>query len=383
MKTNYIYLSACLLILSACNHGKNKLNKSSQIFDIHLRNDLSISIDSLGGMIGQRITNVVVDQNGYMYFGDQSLAKIHIISPEGRYAGSIGRRGRGPGDFNHLMGISIYKDTLYVLENEPDRFSAFRLNNRHLIRMRPFPNVMVKKHRLGAPKLIYPMVSGTYEMVFPNYTMARFGIPYRHVTFSIFSHNLEPIDTVVLTFPPSKYFHYTDPKNGGKAIFGNFGKGLTPKTLVAFDAKGNLYEASSDSLYIRVFNSSGQKIKTLSYDYIPPKFTQGDLDSITSKIQSHYWKRIFRIAIKQNHITRWMSMQNLLIDDKGRCWVELMNPRKKKQTWWVFDTAGKLRWKFKLSRHVQLYVVQNHEAYGIWRKKGSYPKLVRYHVEGI
>jgi hypothetical protein len=327
---------------------------------------------------------MAVDRNGNIYLADQSLAKIDIVSPNGRYLGSIGQRGRGPGDFNHLKGIAIYNDTLYVLENNPDRFSAFRLDNRHLIRMIPFPNVMVKKHILGAPKLVYPLANGSYELVFPNYTMSRYGgIPYNHVTFSIFNHNLEPKDKVVHSFPPSRYFHYTDPKNGGEAVFGRLGEGLVPKTLVAFDAHGNLYEARSDSTNIQVFNLSGKKIRDISYDYMPPAFTQNDLDSLISKMQAHWQKKFFRVAIKQNHVDRWMDMQNLLIDDKDRCWVELVNPRKKKQTWWVFDTDGKPKWQFKLSGQVQLYVVQNHEAYGIWRKRHEYPKIVRYHLEGI
>jgi hypothetical protein len=55
----------------------------------------------------------------------------------------------------------------------------------------------------------------------------------------------------------------------------------------------------------------------------------------------------------------------------------------KKQKWWVFDTENKPKWQFKLSRQVQLFIARKHEAYGIWRKKGEYPKLVRYHIEGI
>ncbi|HYW34353.1 MAG TPA: 6-bladed beta-propeller [Balneolaceae bacterium] len=386
VKPHFVYFSAFLLLLAACNRRKHKRSQSSQITGIHLRKDLSVPIDSLSGRIGQRINNVAVDRKGNIYLADQSQAKIDIVSPEGNYLGSIGKRGRGPGDFNHLKGVAIYTDTLYVLENNPDRFSAFRLDNRHLIRMKPFPIILVKKHRLGAPKLIYPRADGTYEVVFPNYTMARFGTPYNYVTFSMLKHNLEPADTVVRRLPPSRYFLYTNPKNGGKVNFARFGKGLVPKTLVAFDGQGHLYEARSDSMNIQVFNAAGQKIRDLSHHYSPPAFTQGDLDSIVSKLQATRWKKDFRAAIKQNHVQKaghWMAMRNLLVDNKDRCWVELVNPRRNKQTWWVFNTKGKLKWQCKLPKQVHLYVVRNQEAYGILKRQGKYPIIVRYHIKGI
>ncbi len=385
MKTNFIYLSTLLLLVSACNSEDNKSDASTRISDIHLRNNLSISIDSLSGVVGQRITNLAVDRNGNIYLADQSQTKIHVVSPEGRYLESIGQRGRGPGEFvRSIKSISIYDDTLYVVESDPARFSAFRLDNRDLIRMKHFPNVTINQYRIGAPKLIYPMPNGAYEMVFPNYRRARFGIPYDHVTFSIFKYNLEPADTVVRTFPPTQQFVYTDPKNGGEAIFGDFGEGLVPKTLVDFDSEGNLYEARSDSMHIRVFNSAGRKIREISYDYIPPAFKQDDVDSIASKMPTPTAQKMFREAIKQNNVQvrgHWMAMQNLVIDDKDRCWVELVNPGKKKQIWWVFDTEGQLKWQFQLSRHVQLYTIQNHGVYGIWSKEDEYPKIMRYQIE--
>jgi hypothetical protein len=385
MKTNFVYLPVLLFLLSACNSEENKRDTSTQISSLEIRNDLSVSVDTLSGLVGQQITHLVVDRNDHIYLADRSQLKIHVISPEGRYFDSIGQRGRGPGEFErNFRSVSIYNDTLYVVENDPSRFSAFRLDNRQLIRMQYFPDVTIDEHRIGAPELIYPMADGAYQMVFPNYRMARYGIPHDHVTFSIFNYNLEPVDKFVRTFPPSQYFAYIDPQTGGEAIFGNFGEGLVPETLVDFDSQGNLYVAQSDSMHIRVFDPAGSKIREISYDYIPPALTQADVDSIASNYISAQGTQFFYEAIEQNHVQvrgHWMALQTLLIDDRDRIWVQLINPGKKKQTWWVFDTDGKPKWQFQLSRHVQLYVVQNHKAYGIWSTEDEYPRIMRYHIE--
>ncbi|MEX1268947.1 MAG: 6-bladed beta-propeller [Balneolaceae bacterium] len=352
-----------------------------------MRNDLSVSVDTLSGLVGQQITHLVVDRNDHIYLADRSQHKIHVISPEGRYLDSIGKQGRGPGEFErNFKSVSIYNDTLYVVENDPSRFSVFRLDNRQLIRMQYFPDVTIDEDRIGAPELLYPMANGAYQMVFPNYRMARYGITYDHVTFSIFDYDLEPVDKVVRTFPPTQYFVYTDPQTGGEAIFGNFGEGLVPETLVDFDSQGNLYVAQSDSMHIRVFDPAGSKIREISYDYIPPPLTQGDVDSIASIFSAPHAKQFFYDAIEQNNVQvpgHWMAMQTLLIDDRDRIWVELINPGEKKHTWWVFGKDGKPKWQFQLSRHIQVYVVRNYKIYGIWSKEGEYPRIVRYHVEGI
>ncbi len=200
------------------------------------------------------------------------------------------------------------------------------------------------------------------------------------ITFSIVNDNLEPVDTAVRRFSSGHAFLYRDPQNGS---FTEFDNNLNIRTLATIGPQGYVYEAQTDHMHIRAFDSTGTEIRNILVRYIPSLLTHSDLDSLAHGM-SLSLRNMFYKALNQNKISDyWPAMQHLLVDEQGRCWVELVNPGKPQQTWWVFDTNGKPKWKFQLSRHVKLYVVRNHEAYGIWNKKGEYPRIVRYHVEGM
>ena len=377
MKLTVYFALILMYLLTACEskQGKNKLQYELLRLDLH--KNLSVSTDSLSVVIGETIVGLAVDSRGNIYLGDQDEAKIHILSPAGRYLGSLGRKGHGPGEFEHLYGIYIYGNRLYVIEVFPNRLSEFRLDNRQLIQTRNFPNIHFRNHPIGIPSMIYPLFSGRYEMIFRNNLVTS---PNPLVTFSIVNDNLEPVDTVVRHFSSGHAFLYRDPQNGS---FTGFDKNLNLRTLATIGPRGYMYETQADRMQIRVFDSTGARIRNISISYTPSLLTHRDLDSIAEGMHPSL-RNMFYKALNQNKISDyWPAMQDLLVDDQGRCWVELVNPGSSQQNWWVFDTDGKPKWKVQLSRHVKLYVIRNHEAYGIWSKQGEYPRIVRYHIEEI
>lgn len=366
-----------MLLMTACEskRGGNKLRP--QLFRLDLHEDLNVSTDSLNTVIGGTIRGIAVDSHGNIYLEDPNEAKIHILSPDGRYLDSLGRKDHGPGEFEHLYGIYIYGNRLYVIEVFPNRLSEFRLNNRQFIQTRNFPNTHFRNHPIGIPSMIYPLPSGRYEMIFRNNLVTS---PNPMVTFSIVNDNLEPVDTVVRRFPSSGHaFLYRDPQNGS---FTGFDKNLNLRTLATISPQGYMYETQADRMHIQAFDSTGAKMRDLSARYTTSLLTHRDLDSIAKGMHPSL-RNMFYKALNQNKLSdHWPALQDLLVDDQGRCWIELVNPGKPKQTWWVFDTDGKPKWKFQLSRNVKLYVVRNQEAYGIWNKNGD-QRIVRYHVEGM
>jgi len=372
MKSLVSFAFVLMLLLTACKSKQGGNEFLPKLNRIDLQEDLSVSIDSLNAVIGGTIRGVAIDSRGRIYLADQSQAKIQVLSPDGRYLESIGQKGRGPGEFRSINGIYIYNNILYVLEIIPNRLSEFRLENYQLLRTVNFPDIHVDNQPIGRPYVIYPLSDERYEMVFRNNTILD-----PKVTISIINHDLEPVDKSVRRFPLGRVFLYRDP--GNLAVFNS----LSVNTLVTIGPRGDVYQTNADSMHIRVFDSNGKKIRNISVRYIPPLLTQSDLDSIASEM-SPSRRNLFYKALNQNKVSdHWPALQDLLVDDQGRCWVELVTPGKEQHTWWVFDTDGKPKWKFKLSRHLKLYVIHSNNAYGIWNKKGEYSRIVRYHVEGI
>ncbi len=382
MRRIYIYpLLFLILSIVACKSEKGNDETPLHLSILDMQKDLSIPVGSLGAVVGT-VTDLAVDRDNNIYLEDPRLAKIHVLSSAGKYLTSLGRRGHGPGEFEYLNynGIFIYNDTLYAIDNALKRLTIFRLDNRQLIRTLNFPDLTYKNQSIGIPSMVRPLPEDHYEVIFKGYSYA----PDPKIIVSILDHNLIPLDTVVMEFPPSQFMVYLFPSRGYKEIMPfRKGKNLMPKTLLSLGPNGLLYEAITDNLHIKVYNQTGKKIKDISGKYTAPTLTRDDLDSLASGVPAKS-RALFYRALDQNNVIApgyWQVLQKLLVDDKGRCWVELVNPGKPQQTWWVFDTDGKPKWKFQLSAKVQLYVARNGEAYGIWREKGDYPKIVRYRIK--
>lgn len=77
--------------------------------------------DSLG-----RLSGIAVDKQGVVYVSDAADARVWVFDAAGRSVGSIGRRGRGPGEFESPTGVAVGNDgLLYVRDvTQVQRFAA-------------------------------------------------------------------------------------------------------------------------------------------------------------------------------------------------------------------------------------------------------------------
>jgi hypothetical protein len=72
------------------------------------------------------VGHLAVGSSGVIYAYDQQLESIRMYGNDGEYAGAVGRRGQGPGEFNQVIGMGVLPDgRLAVLHVSPHTVTLF------------------------------------------------------------------------------------------------------------------------------------------------------------------------------------------------------------------------------------------------------------------
>src|SRR5699024_2776909 len=146
-----------------------------------------------------------------------------------------------------------------------------------------------------------------------------------------------------------------------------------PNIEMAVGPAGHLYIGKSDSLLIRGYGLDGKTKGVLQASYTPVRLTDAHIDSLLDQRSELFEKTARKVGFP----THWPAFKEFFIDDEGRAWVQLLEPQRSKQTWWVFNENGEPAWSFKLPTGTTLYAVQNKKAYGIAHTDEGFSSIVR------
>ncbi|MCH8558960.1 MAG: hypothetical protein LAT84_14150 [Balneolia bacterium] len=80
---------------------------------IHLSKDLVINNEVL---IGDFLTDIAAGEQGEIVVAMNDLAQVRVFSKDGELVQTFGQRGRGPGDFQNLMSVSLHSGLIYALD---------------------------------------------------------------------------------------------------------------------------------------------------------------------------------------------------------------------------------------------------------------------------
>jgi len=112
MWTRAIVVFSLLQLSSSGFTAKNSIAAGSPA--IALKADLVVAPDEDDVVLG-RIVDVAVDSRDNIYALDASAEAVHKFSADGRFTGSFGGRGEGPGEFNGPRCLTIgFGDRVYV-----------------------------------------------------------------------------------------------------------------------------------------------------------------------------------------------------------------------------------------------------------------------------
>lgn len=263
------------LTLTACEGTERRVGLDGTADDAP---PLPVQVDTLfrvGSLDGgswdtfARITSVAFGPDGTLYLLDAPQHRIHRVTPEGTYAGSFGRQGGGPGEFQTPLGITVFPSgELAVLDLGNNGFQVRSADGTWL---RDFPVDPMQ----GIPTSAIQAQGRAGVISVGSGLMMRFGADEGPSappsTTPIRRWNLDDGSSVTLvdawrqapTAAPSGSASFSmgaGPASGSRSIQlgGLLPMAFTPSVHVAVFPDGRLAVADTSSYRIRIFPEEGQ-----------------------------------------------------------------------------------------------------------------------------
>jgi hypothetical protein len=276
-----------------------------------------------------RVRSVVLDGGGSIYVADQQAAEIRVFDSRGEYVRTLGRRGRGPGEFGDLYSLAWLGDTLVALDPRNARLGLMSATGEWLglWRWQPFSGPAVRLHQATLEAVYAPVVvqpaAGTISPALVRFT------------------HEGPGDTLVIPpTPEGRPSNAVCPTPNGGIRF--FAIPYLPGLEHAGAPGGALAVAWEDEYRILFIGVSGDTLRVVErrLDRVP--LSEAEWDAATADF------RAFReehpdVSCQPAELRRpelKPALREIFFDVAGRIWVEIYTPEG--FAFEVFDGEGRL-----------------------------------------
>lgn len=366
-------ISLILFLFVSCS--PEQPSDSVDLESLSLNKDLITTADNKEVLIGN-LAGLAMDRFDRLYVADTKIQKIHIFSSEGTFLESIGREGKGPGEFENLNpNIKVQSDRLYVLQNSAREIDLFDINTFQHVKTISIAKTEVNDRSIGIPDAIFPLENGNMLIVFtdPYFTAPEEGEDPHRVTVSEINDSGEFVNKNILQlpalFPTDQKLVYME--SGNMSVFTT---AFYPDIEMTTDNKDNLIIGRTDNFELNKYNINGELIGEFRGVGMPVRFTISDLDSIADYKGRNFKKAVNEVGAPEY----WPSFERLIADDVGRYWLKRLNPGKDVQTWQIINNQGDPVWKVDLPATLELFTIKENKAYGIYSPPGKVASIYRY-----
>lgn len=332
------------------------------------------------------IGQFVVDESNRVYVADKH--DIKVFTPNGEYLTTLGREGRGPGEFSNFaaLNLDIKYPLMYAYDDMLNRINVFNLDSMsfsHTIILDPgrwtshedlkqsnFRNFFIgKEQQILAGFLTRNLDSNKSENTINYYLINHEG---HIISDKIYHHK------------------YTNLHNGTGAPNPvvsqqpeDFPVASTRRTIIDLDSSGFIYSGESEYFFIRVYNPKGKYLRSIYYDFPKSPLNENDI------IESYDDLQLQRRAESKDYPDTWPALDHFFIDDENRLWVSTISEDKDFFDWFVLNNNGEVLGEFRwpgerLKRHYQerqIKMVKNGFLYTIEEnEKTKMKEVIKYKI---
>lgn len=317
------------------------------------------------------ITSIAVDSRGRIYVGDWRSARVVVLDSAGSLAGTLGRKGLGPGEFRSVRGVQVLPgDSLLVYDPNAGRLSVFAPNQ-----AQPAYVVNLTASMGGSAPFLVERVPGTDAFVAltrppftPDAASAR--SDEVHVLDAAGRPRGEPLRTY-----PSKSFVRVQQGSGYSVMPNPFGR----EGFAVAGRDGRVHLAWGDSLAVESTDLEGRRVGGFALAFQSGSVGAEDVQTATAGLPPQM-ARTFRGALEDSVPGRWPAIRALLNDAEGRIWIALGGPAGGTAEWAWFSIEGRYLGSVFLPAAVEVKAVGRKRLYAVVRDELDVPRVVVYEL---
>lgn len=342
--------------------------------------------------------------DGDLYSIHRNEAVVHRWAPDGKAAGSIGRRGKGPGEFTTPSDLGFFGDTLWVMDLVGRRVSYFRSDGTYLGSVEP--RVVVAPSPTNPAALVpHPMrpfrdgrwygrgsglardlASGRLSSV-PFVAMDSAGA----MLDTMWVLHYRPYDVLVVPVAPPRHYAYLAQPFGDQPLVAARGDG----TLMIVDRRVQAADGTANSHFsVTRVDERGDTIMHVLVPYRPVALSRRRVRAVTTAMAKDAYnsqdvaeagmtESTFeeKVADKVFAPADVPAVSSLVLGRDGSIWVRRFGPQQGQEEWWVLDSKGHARRSVLAPLGLRIMWAGADHVWGVVSDSYGVDYIVRYGIE--
>lgn len=340
---------------------------------------IKLTLEQEFGDIGEpylvSILASVVDERGRVIIlnvGSDYEQVLYVFNADGTYHTQLGRQGKGPGEYGHIVGMQAIAEKIFVLD-----FTSLRLNEYSMQGYSFIRSILLEKwqNKEGTDiGYVNARNDGNYLVQFSD-EGPKFG--RQKDVFWLMDDEGNAINTEPIIFPAGFTIRVR------QAVRPTMPLTFMGKTITALSKNDALYTAWTRDFLIKKYDANGVYQSSIYYPITGAPF---DLKAYT---QAEFFspkardiEKAFSDMDKKLPET-FPVIDKLLVDDENRVWVAVpISKNNEIYEWWILQESGELLAKLLLSKDQPIYDIKDGYLYSKETNEETGAEYaVRYRIE--